>query len=81
MDSVTILDKPADLNWDYDREADVLYVSVGPPVPALGVDIGDGLVLRYDEPHREIVGFTIIGLKQRLLRGLGEAEAAGRETT
>ena len=39
----------------------------------MGVDIGDGLVLRYDETSREMVGLTVIGLRDRLLRGLGDS--------
>lgn len=70
MEAVKILEKPANLTWDYDEEADVLYVSVGEPSPAVGVDIGDGVVLRYDEPHKEVVGLTVLGLRARLLREL-----------
>jgi uncharacterized protein YuzE len=70
MEAVKILEKPATINWDYDEDADVLYLSVGEPRPAVGIDIGDGLVLRYDEDHREVVGLTVIGLQARLQKGL-----------
>ena len=70
MEAVKILEKPAPITWDYDEEADVLYLSVGEPTPALGVDIGQGVVLRYDEPRKEVVGLTIIGIRARLLQGL-----------
>jgi uncharacterized protein YuzE len=63
--------------WEYDREADVLYLSLGEPRPAVGVDIGDGLVLRYDETRREVTGLTVIGLRRRLMDRLGFAEKAG----
>jgi uncharacterized protein YuzE len=66
MDAVRILHNPMDVSWDYDDEADVLYVSVGKPRPALGVDIGDGVILRYDETRNAIVGLTIIGLRSKL---------------
>jgi len=56
--------------WEYDREADVLYLSFGDPRPAVGVEIGHGLVLRYDEARQEVVGLTVIGLRERLGRGL-----------
>ena len=49
----------------YDEGADVLYISLGEPRPALGVDVGDGLIVRYDEETNEIVGVTIIGLRAR----------------
>ena len=70
METVKILEKPTSITWDYDEEADVLYVSVGNPRPALGIDIGDGLVLRYDEARNEVAGLTVIGLRERLLREL-----------
>ena len=43
-----ILEKPDSLRWDYDEEADVLYLSIGKPTPAVGVDIGEGVIVRYD---------------------------------
>ena len=70
MEAVKILEKPSEVNWDYDEEADVLYLSIGEPRPALGIDIGEGVVLRYDEAGKEVVGLTLIGLRTRLLREL-----------
>ena len=72
MEAVKFLEKPAVITWDYDEEADVLYLSVGEPKPALGVDIGEGVVLRYDENRNEVVGLTLIGLRARLMKGLME---------
>ncbi|WP_416669316.1 DUF2283 domain-containing protein [Egbenema bharatensis] len=66
MDAVRILQNPPEVSWDYDEEADVLYVSVGKPQPALGVDIGDGVILRYSETRNAVVGLTLIGLRARL---------------
>jgi len=71
MDAVKIPERPTSMTWNYDQEADVLYMSVGPPRPAVGVDIGDGLVLRYDETDREVVGLTVIGLRDQLVRKRG----------
>lgn len=71
MDAVTILEKPQDLQWDYDEDADVLYLSIGESQPAIGIDIGEGLVLRYDEVEQNVVGLTIIGLRARLMKELG----------
>ncbi len=70
MEAVKILEKPEHITWDYDEEAGVLYLSVGEPVSALDVDIGQGVVLRYDEPRKEVVGLTITGIRARLLQGL-----------
>ena len=76
MDAVRILDQPTSLTWDDDEDADVLYLSVGEPRPAVGIDIGDGLVLRFDGARREVAGLTVIGLRQRLLQGLQDSQFA-----
>lgn len=52
--AIKILERPAEVVWDYDEEADVLYLSVGEPRPAVGVDIGEGVVARYDEENKEL---------------------------
>ena len=70
MEAVKILEKPAVITWDYDEDADVLYLSIGEPQPAVGVDIGEGVVLRYNETQKEVVGLTLIGLRARLMKGL-----------
>jgi uncharacterized protein YuzE len=70
MDAVSIPDKSASITWEYDTEADVLYLSMGEPQAAVGLDIGDGVVLRYDEGRKELVGLTLLGLRARLLQGL-----------
>lgn len=36
----------------------------------MGVEIGEGVVLRYDEGRRAVAGLTVIGLPERPLRGL-----------
>jgi uncharacterized protein YuzE len=68
---IKILEKPAEVDWEYDEEADVLYLAVGKPEPAVGVDIGDGVIVRYNEERKEVVGVTLIGLRARLLKELG----------
>lgn len=67
MEALKIFDKKGQLDWEYDEEADVLYLSLGEPQAALGVDIGDGVVVRYVEASNEVVGLTIIGLRHKLL--------------
>lgn len=67
MEAVKIFDKKdTPLNWEYDGEADVLYISFGEPRAATGVDIGEGIILRYDEGQKELVGLTIVGVGRRL---------------
>ncbi|MGB9299292.1 MAG: DUF2283 domain-containing protein [Anaerolineae bacterium] len=74
MEALTILEKPAEITWDYDEDADVLYLSIGEPQPAVALDIGEGVVLRYDEVRKEVVGLTLIGLRARLVEGLAATE-------
>ena len=67
MEAVKLFDKKeAPLDWEYDGEADTLYISFGAPKPAVGVDIGEGVIVRYDEKARELVGLTIVGVGRRL---------------
>ena len=65
-------EKETELSWDYDGEADVLYISLGKPREAVGIDIGDGVIARCDEAKGEVVGITILGLRDRLERFLQE---------
>ena len=70
MEAIKILEKQENLNWDYDEEADVLYISIGKPQKAIGIDIGDGAIMRYIEETGEIVGLTLLGVKERVLTAL-----------
>lgn len=72
MEAVRILEKADRIDWDYDEEADVLYLSFGKPRKAVGIDIGDGVVVRYDEKKKEVVGLTVLGMRARLLESLKE---------
>jgi len=67
MEAVKLFErKDVPLEWEYDEEADTLYISFGPPKPATGMDLGEGVVVRYDEEAREVVGLTIIGVGRRI---------------
>lgn len=70
MEALRILESKHNLDWDYDGEADVLYISVDTPKPAVGVDIGEGIVVRYDETRGEVVGISILGIREKMLREL-----------
>jgi len=41
MNRIRIPDKEENLSWEYDEEADVLYISLGKPQKALGLDVGE----------------------------------------
>lgn len=43
MEAVRILEKRGKIDWEYDEEGDVLYLSIGKPRKATGVDIGQGV--------------------------------------
>ena len=63
----------AAITWDYDGDAGVLYLSVGEPRLAVGLDIGEGVIVRYDEGRQEVVGLALIGLRSRLMGNLSSA--------
>jgi uncharacterized protein YuzE len=68
METIKILEKRENLSWEYDDEADVLYISVGEPGPAEGVDIGEGVIVRIDPENREVIGLTILGISKKVLK-------------
>jgi uncharacterized protein YuzE len=54
------------IDLDYDKEADVLYISFGKPRQAKdSVEVEDGVIYRITD--NEIVGITITNLKARTL--------------
>mgnify|MGYP006298298209 CR=1 FL=1 len=76
MEALRILERPDSLSWEYDEEADVLYIAIGQPRPAVTVDLGEGLFARYDEAAREVVGLTVLNMRDRLLAGLPSEKAS-----
>jgi len=65
-----MLEKKENIQWDYDAEADVLYISIGKPRKAEGVDIGEGTIIHLNSETNEIVGITIINPLKRTLQEL-----------
>lgn len=80
MDPVRLLRERVPLDYAYDEEADVLYVSLGAPRPAVGVELGGGAVLMIDEATEEIVGLTVVGVRRQLERALAEDGAPAHLT-
>lgn len=72
MEAIKTLEHSEDLTRDYDEDADILYIAVGQPRAAVGVDIGEGVIARYDEAYREVVGLTVVGMRNRLLKGIDQ---------
>jgi len=70
MDALKILEDPESLTWEYDEKGDVLYISVGDSRPAVTVDIGESVLVRYDEAAGQVVGITVLNVRRRVLAGL-----------
>ena len=49
----------------YDKEGDVLYLSVGKPRRAVSQELGDDVLLRIDTETDEIIGLTVMNLSTR----------------
>lgn len=56
----------ATINRTYDSEADVMYISLGRPKPALTKPLRecDAVLVRYDMNSKEVVGATIYSYSQ-----------------
>ena len=70
METLNISEKKNKIKWDYDAEADVLYISFGNPKNAEGVDIGEGTIIRIQPDSKEIIGVTILNPLNRTLSSL-----------
>jgi len=70
METLNISEKKNKIKWDYDAEADVLYISFGNPKNAEGVDIGEGTIIRIQQDSKEIIGVTILNPLNRTLSSL-----------
>jgi uncharacterized protein YuzE len=70
MDPLRILEGHEELEWAYDDEADVLYISIGAPRPSVTLDLGDGILARYDDKTKKVLGISVLGFRSRLLESL-----------
>ncbi|OGJ87674.1 MAG: hypothetical protein A2268_03815 [Candidatus Raymondbacteria bacterium RifOxyA12_full_50_37] len=73
METIKFMEDTKHVNLEYDEDADTLYLSVGEPREAMGLDVGEGTVVRYDEKTREVVGLTLGGLRSRFVKELKQA--------
>jgi uncharacterized protein YuzE len=53
-----------EVQFHYDREADVLYLSIGKPQKAKTIEIGEDFVLRLHPKSGQVVGVTIINFSR-----------------
>jgi uncharacterized protein YuzE len=70
METLNISEKKTNLRWQYDAEADVLYISFGNPKNAEGIDIGEGTIIRILPDSQEIIGITILNPMHRTMSSL-----------
>lgn len=59
----------------YDADADVVYLSIGPPRRAIGEETPEGHIVLLDEQTGEFCGLTLIGLME-----MSDAEGMSRVT-
>ncbi len=52
------------VQYSYDPKGDVLYLSFGPPAPAVAIQVEDWLALRLSSQPPFLVGMTIVGFKR-----------------
>lgn len=56
----------------YRQREDMLILRFGPAVPAVTVELGDGMLVRVDPKTEEIVGIEVLNLSKRV-RGAATA--------
>jgi len=52
----------------YDKDSDVMDISLGKPKVAISEEVDDDIVVRIDPNSREIIGFTIINFVSVFLK-------------
>lgn len=60
----------SEVQIDYDKKSDVLYISFGLPRKAIGIELSEGYILRIDPYTDTPVGITIIDFKYKQQKGL-----------
>jgi len=70
MEKIKLFARNRNIEYDYDEEADVLYLSFGSPQEAIGIDMGEGTILRYSEKAGEVVGLTVYGIRDHVMKEL-----------
>ena len=63
----------ANIQYSFDREADVLYLSKGDPSPDVeSEEVGDDIIIHRDRVTGDVVGFTILNFLKRAGEGLDQ---------
>jgi len=58
----------------YDKDGDVMDISLGKPKVAISEEVDDDIVVRMDPHSREIVGFTIVNFVNVFLKRFATRE-------
>ena len=69
-----------EVQFHYDSEADVLYLSIGKPQKAKTIEIGEDFVLRLHPKSGQAIGLTIVNFSKhfpQLLTGRSDFPANG----
>lgn len=53
------------IQMSYNKEMDILYLSVGDPRPAISEELEDDILLRLDIETGEVVGLTVLNFSTR----------------
>lgn len=54
------------INYDYDEDEDILYVTIGKPTPSVSEEIEEGILIRRDIKTHKLTGVTILDYKDRI---------------
>jgi uncharacterized protein YuzE len=54
------------LIFSYDREGDVLDISIGDPKEAISNEIENDVFVRMDPVSHEVIGFSILNFQKRM---------------
>jgi uncharacterized protein YuzE len=64
-----VIQKNENIEYHYDKDADVLYASLGKPRRGYSEETPNGILVRYDNKTNEVIGFTIYNYSRKLKRG------------
>ena len=56
------------LNFAYDKEGDILDISVGQPEKAISEEVAEDIFVRLEPKTRKILGFMILNFEKRFNR-------------
>ena len=65
-----------ELSFSYDKNGDVLYMTIGKPKEAVSIEEPEDILVRVDPKTKEVVGLTILNFSKHFAGGrVGKLEA------